>query len=221
MIADGLAFYSELEAAEDQQPARAKLLHAIVGINQPTQSTVRFTKTDMKTYPTYGKDDFQGDATVALVGAAPNKVALNSSTLRRICDYHGSLHRNLAALDEMEGVLTATDIVVRGTTRTPLSVVVPPLVQAGEPLQVQVSVPPGKRPGSHVTLRPAESPAKGTTRVLRLQGNTATASFEDLAPGAYVVDVSGAEGSSVNAVSAPTLVFAPTAEMLAGFRADA
>ncbi|HRC13997.1 MAG TPA: hypothetical protein PLX68_14050 [Dermatophilaceae bacterium] len=211
MVADGLAFYAELEAAEVADPSFADKVHAIVGTNQPTQSSVRFSGGGTEIYPTYGADDFQGDATVPLVGAVPKGVPMDANTLRHIPDNHGNLQRNAAALDELEGILTAKPVVIKGGLAVPLSVVVPQLVAAGEPLQVQVSVPSGNRPGLHATLRPADRPqAKGTTRVLTLENGVATASFEDLRPGAYLVDVTGAApGSPVAPVSAATLVWDP------------
>ena len=211
MIADGLAFYDQLEAAEAGDAAYAKKLHAIVGTNQPTQSTVRFTGGGTEFYDTYGSDDFMGDSTVPLVGAVPKGVPMDANTLRHVPDNHGNLQRNAAALDELEGILTAKPVVIKGGLAVPLSVVVPQLVAAGEPLQVQVSVPSGNRPGLHATLRPADRPqAKGTTRVLTLENGVATASFEDLRPGAYLVDVTGAApGSPVAPVSAATLVWDP------------
>ena len=74
---------------------------------------------------------------------------------------------------------------------------------------VTVAVTPGNEPGLHATLRPAGAKAgRGTTRVLHVTGGLARATFEDLRPGGYVVDVTGAAaGSPVAPVSVATLVF--------------
>ncbi len=209
MIADGLAFYDQLEAAEAGDAAYAKKLHAIVGTNQPTQTTVAMRADGVEIYSNYGDDDFQGDSTVPLVGAVPKGVPLDSATLRHVPDNHGNLQRNSAALDEMEGVLKATPVIIKGGLQIPLSVTVPPVVAAGHPLEVTVAVTPGNEPGLHATLRPAGAKAgRGTTRVLHVTGGLARATFEDLRPGGYVVDVTGAAaGSPVAPVSVATLVF--------------
>jgi len=213
MVADGLAFYDQLETAEAGDAAYAKQLHAIVGTNQPTQTTVAMRADGVEIYANYGDDDLQGDSTVPLVGAVPKGLPLNDNTLRRVPDNHGNLQRNPAALDELEGVLRATPVIAKGGLHIPLSVTVPSVVAAGENLTVEVAVDPGNRPGLHATLRPAGAArSAGTTRVLRVDRGRAVASFEDLRPGAYVVDVTGAApGSPVAPVSAATLVFDPHA----------
>lgn len=215
MVADGLAFHTELEAAEATDPTFAAKVHAIVGTNQLTQSTVRFTGGGTEFYDTYGSDDFMGDSTVPLVGAVPKGVPMDANTLRHVPDNHGNLQRNAAALDELEGILTAKPVVIKGGLQVPVSVTVPDLVTAGETLRVQVRVPQGNRPGLHATLRPADRPrAKATTRVLTIADGVATASYEDLRPGAYLLDVTGAApGSPVAPVSAVTLVWDPDADL--------
>lgn len=209
MIADGLEFHRQLEMAELADSSYGTGLHAILGINQPTHSTVRFTDTAAEVCLTYGADDYMGDATVPLVGAVPKGLTLDDHSLRRVCDYHGNLQRNMAALDEMEGILTTSDVVIKGEDRIPLSVSIPPLVTVEEPLEVDVVVPPGERPGLHVTVRSTDT-AEETTRVLRLSHGRATARFTELRSGAYVVDVTGAvPGSAVTAVSGATVVLDP------------
>ncbi len=37
---------------------------------------------------------------------------MDSNTLRRILDKHGNLQRNTAALDEVEGIVTASSIII-------------------------------------------------------------------------------------------------------------
>jgi hypothetical protein len=40
---------------------------------------------------------------------------MDSNTLRRVLDKHSNLHRNTAALDEVEGILTAASISHQGS----------------------------------------------------------------------------------------------------------
>ncbi|MBK8468718.1 MAG: hypothetical protein IPL45_02695 [Actinomycetales bacterium] len=209
MASDGLAFHRELEVAEAADARASERLHAILGTNQPTSSTMRLVDGSVELIEGYGEKDYRGDATVPLVAAVPKGVALTSNTLRHVPDNHGNLQRNAAALDELEGILRAEPVVIKGGVQVPLSVSVPELISAGEALQIVVAVDPANRPGLHATVTPAGGArGSGTTQVLRLQDGLARASFEDLAPGAYVVDVTGATaGSPVAPVSAATLVW--------------
>lgn len=209
MAADALAFHEQLETAEAGNPTYASQLHAIVGTSQPTQSSVRVTGGGVEIYGTYGDDDFQGDGTVPLVGAVPKGVALDSNTLRRVPEQHGSLQCNSAALDELEGILTAKRVVIKGGLQVPLSVTVPPIVGAGEPVQVEVAVG-ANRPALRATLRRVDSGGprgRARSRALRIVNDVARVDFPDLPPGAYAVDVAGAPGAPVAPVSATTLVW--------------
>ena len=47
-----------------------------------------------------------------------------------------NLQRNAAALDELEGILRAEPVVIKGGVQVPLSVSVPELVSAGEALEI-------------------------------------------------------------------------------------
>jgi hypothetical protein len=57
---------------------------------------------------------------------------MDSNTLRRILDKHGNLQRNTAALDEVEGIVTASSItiIIKAAKPVPLRVVRCPLLRA-------------------------------------------------------------------------------------------
>lgn len=100
----------------------------------------------------YRHEEPFGDATVPIVAACRADVAMTSNTLRRVPDKHGNLHRSKAALDEIEGILTAKNIVVRAPDTVDLQVAVPELVFAGQDIPVQVTPADGSRQAIRVTV---------------------------------------------------------------------
>jgi hypothetical protein len=130
--------------------------------------------------------------------------------LRRVADKHGDLQRNAAALDEVEAVLTATPIVPRFTAESELRVDAPELLLAGEPLEVVVER--HSRDAVKITLTDERGQAEIRTPAPR--HGTIAATFPDLLPGAYALDVSGlAAASEIAPVSSTVLVW--SAEELA------
>ena len=67
-----------------------------------------------------------------IVAACRADVPMDSNTLRRVPDKHGNLQRNTAALDEIEGILTASSIVIKAAKPVALRVDVPEFALAGE-----------------------------------------------------------------------------------------
>ena len=106
MVTDAMRFHTDLRDAEAERPQSLAATHAIVGTAQPTATTARVVGGRVELLGTYQDQDLAGDATVPIVGACRADVRIDSNTLRRVPDKHGNLHRNTAALDEMEGILT-------------------------------------------------------------------------------------------------------------------
>lgn len=116
--------------------------------------------------------------------------------LRRVPDKHGNLHRNHAALDEVEGILTAQPVVVRqGIPPVSLRVTVPELAFRGE--RITVNVAPADRARQSILLKATDEAGRlAEARLLRPSAGTITVTLDDLPPGAYTIDVSGTDGSS-------------------------
>jgi hypothetical protein len=76
-----------------------------------------------------------GDVTVPIVGTCRADVQMDSNTLRRVPDKHGNLQCN-AALDEVEGILTASSTAVKAIRRVALRVNAPDLALAGQPITI-------------------------------------------------------------------------------------
>jgi hypothetical protein len=167
----GLAFHRTLRAAEAARPASTTLRHTIIGTEQPTwtTATIHTHATLPRVVPltAYGPDQLFGDGTVPLVAATPAGVELTSNTLRRVADKHGNLQRNTAALAEITALLTTPALTPKGPAH-PIAphVEVPELTLAGDPVTVEITLPPGERHGLKVTL--TDEAGKPQTRTPKL-----------------------------------------------------
>jgi hypothetical protein len=117
----------------------------------------------------------------------------DSNTLRRVPDKHGNLHRNPAALDEVEGILTASSIIIKAAKPVALRVEAPEFALAGQLITVQVT--PAER--TRHALRLAVTSETGTlVEARRIRPNAGPVTIDPLAPGAYTIEVAGAEPAS-------------------------
>jgi pimeloyl-ACP methyl ester carboxylesterase len=211
LTGDAMRFHTELRDAESARPDSLEGTHAIVGIRQATATTVQIRNGRAVSLDTYRGDDLAGDATVPLVGACRADVKMDSPALRRVPDKHGNLQRNRAALDELEGILTAHPVYVRGGSVTEAAVDMPELIMTGEPLPVRVQLSGARR----AAVRVAVTGESGHFEA-RVVTPPATTSFEGLGPGAYTVDVTGLDASvAVSPVSSTVLVW-PAGEVAPG-----
>jgi pimeloyl-ACP methyl ester carboxylesterase len=211
MVADAMRFHTELQQAEAARPGSLESTHMIVGARQPTWTTI--TLADGRAVPlnTIGKGNEYGDATVPLPGAVGHGLTQDDNRIRRIVDQHGNLHRNPAALDELEEILTATPIRWRPPAPVSVRVTAPDLTLAGQPLTVAVDLDDNARHALAITLTDDNGHELDRLQP-RVRNSHAQASFEDLPPGAYTVTVTGnAPASPVTPVSTLTLITDPTA----------
>jgi triacylglycerol esterase/lipase EstA (alpha/beta hydrolase family) len=205
MVADAMRFHTDLRRAETQRPQSLDATHAIVGTTQTTATTARLTSGRIELLDTYKGQDLAGDATVPIVAACRADVLMDSNTLRRVPDKHGNLQRNPAALDELEGILTASSIIVKAAKPIALRVEVPEFALAGEPITVNVTPAESTRQAIHLAVTSEAGPLIETRRI-RPSGGTIT--IEGLAPGAYTIDVTGTDPASPYApVSSDILIW--------------
>jgi pimeloyl-ACP methyl ester carboxylesterase len=190
MVADAMRFHTDLQRAEAQRPQSLNATHAIVGTTQTTATTARLTSGRIELLDTYQGQDLAGDATVPIVAACRADVPMDSNTLRRVPDKHGNLQRNTAALDELEGILTASSIIVKAAKPVALRVAVPEFALASEPITVNVTPAEPTRQAIHLAVT-SEAGTLIETRRIRPSGGTIT--IEGLAPGAYTIDVAGTD----------------------------
>lgn len=208
-VADGMLFHTQLARAEARRPDSLTHTHAIVGIHQPTPTTASLTRGRVTLHETYQTENLFGDATVPIVAACRSDVPMDSNMLRRVPDRHGNLQRNQAALDELEGILTARRIVVRASNAVDLRVEAPDTVLAGEDLAVNVSTVDASRHAIRVTVT-NEAGRYVDGRLLKPGAGTSTATIDGLSPGAYTIDITGIDDASpIGPVSSDVLVWDP------------
>jgi pimeloyl-ACP methyl ester carboxylesterase len=194
-LADGMRFHAQLAEAEAARPASSEMTHMIMGVRQPTGTTVCITATGRaELSETFGDENDYGDATVPLAGALGHRLSGDSNQVRRIADHHGNLPRNGAALDEVESVLTGRPIRRRDVAAGALRVRAADVLSAGEPLLVDVTVDDASRHAVRVVV--TDEVGRHVARMPPLRQGHATIEFRDLAPGAYTIDVSGLNASS-------------------------
>jgi hypothetical protein len=205
MVADAMRFHTDLHDAEAARPQSLADTHAIIGTTQATATTARQAGDRIELLGTYQDQDLAGDATVPIVAACRADVPMDSNTLRRVPDKHGNLQRNPAALDEMEGILTAQNIIIKAAKPIPLRAEVPELALAGQPVTVQVTP---AEPARHA-IRLAVTSETGTlieARTIRPSAGPVT--IGGLAPGAYTIDTAGTgPGSPYAPVSSDILIW--------------
>ena len=125
---------------------------------------------------------------VPIVGACRADVRMDSNTLRRVPDKHGNLHRNAAALDEMEGILTASDIIIKAAKPIALRVGTHEFALAGQPITVEVT---SAEPARHAIRLAVTSETSTLVEARRIGPSAGPVSLDGLAPGAYTIDVAG------------------------------
>ena len=114
---------------------------------------------------------------------------------------------NPAALNEVEGILTASPITVKAARPVGLRVTVPEFAVTGEDITVHVTPTERIRQAVRVVIT-TETGALAEARVLRPTGATMTTEINALPPGAYSIDVTGTSPSSPYApVSSPILIW--------------
>jgi pimeloyl-ACP methyl ester carboxylesterase len=190
MVTDAMRFHTDLRNAEAGRPASLEATHAIVGTTQPTATTARLAGGRVELDGTYQDQDLAGDATVPVVGACRADVPMDSNMLRRVPDKHGNLQRNAAALDEMEGILTAASIIIKAAKPVALRVDAPEFALAGQPITVQVTP---AEPVRHA-IRLAVTGETGTlVEARRIRPSAGPVTIDGLPGGAYTLDVAGAD----------------------------
>jgi pimeloyl-ACP methyl ester carboxylesterase len=213
MVSDAMEFHSQIDTGR-RATARQYDLHPIGGYEQPTSTTARLEGSKVICVPTIDGKDERGDATVPRLSFTPPDLPPSTPGAHYAADNHGGLVGNRSVFDQIEGILTASEVVHRGPERR-LSVDVPEVLDHGEPLAVRAELVQGDLPLEAVVadergieLGPPDRllPDDGSLRaVLALPG-----------PGVYQVTVRGAGRAGVQVSPITTVVLAWPSEQELG-----
>lgn len=199
-LADAMRFHQELRAGA-RSHAAAYDSHPILARTQPTDTTARLVNGEVKTLRTIEGRTEGGDGTVPRLSASPYGVVPSSPIHRYVMEKHGGLPANAPVLVELEGVLTARDVIARAADFD-LGVACDDVLLAGQPLDVTIEAE------SDLVVDASVHAVDGTvvSQVVAADegDNVYAARFDDLAPGRYALRV-GVRGSD-DVVTSPIAV---------------
>ena len=213
MVADAMAFQTDLQAAEAARAGSHGSAHMIVGIRQPTATTVEISGGKATAYQNFGNDNDFGDGTVPLTGSIGLGEALDTNIAVRVPDQHTNLQCNQFVLDQVQEILTAQPVRRRDLSSISVRAVVPDLVTQGSGLKVAFDLesddagadPP--RVPVVVTVRSEKGKVLAKAEPALRAGHGVT-TFDALPPGTHTVTIGGAGPSSpVRAVTSTAVVW--------------
>lgn len=213
MTADALTFHDDLARAEAGRPASLAMTHTIVGVRQPTTSTIRIVDGRAIPLDTIGTDNDYGDGTVPLTGAIGHDLTMDTNTVRRVADHHGSIQANPYAFDELEEILTTAPVRRRAPGSVPVQLGAPDLVVAGEQVPITAQLPADARHSIQITVVDEQ---QRTVFARRPPGSNGAvySSTPVLPPGGYEIRITGTHpGSPITPATAPILVWDPATSL--------
>jgi hypothetical protein len=212
MAIDAMEFHIQIDTARH---ASAPLydLHPIGGYEQSTATTARLDGSTVVPVPTIDGNDERGDATVPRLSFTPPDLPPSTPGAHYAADNHGGLVGNQAVFNQIEGILTASEVVHRGPERR-LSVDVPEVLDPGEPLVVRAELVQGDMP-LEVIVADERGVALGPPDRLRPGDGRLRTTPELPGPGVYQVTVRGAGRAGPQVSPITTVVLAwPSEEEL-------
>jgi hypothetical protein len=204
-VADGIRFHEEIDGRD--RPLSP--IHAIVGIEQKTVTTVRSSHGTLVFQHTIDGEDERGDGTVPRLSARPKAVAGDDSALHYVVAKHGALPSARGVFDQIRGVLTANPRVHKARPEA-ISVDVGDLLEAGASIPVVAHHPD---PYAVLEARVVDE-AGSVVRASRILGSSGAGTRREgvlapIGPGGYELQVRrrhGSGGWDVNTVTTPFLV---------------
>lgn len=210
LVADGMRFFEQLDEKTNPSWESGFDLHPVLGQKQSTATTARLSDGKVVTELTIDGNNERGDSTVPRLSAVPSTLQSTSPIIRYVTERHGSLQSNTAVFDELEGILTASDVVHRAATDVPVDVQVDEVFEFGSELSVLAGFPDGAAEPLEAQLVDETGNVVDTERFVK-RDDGAAVTFDPPVPGAYQVRVLG-YGSArgyVTPVAAPVLVWEP------------
>ena len=202
-IADAMAFHEELRTGSAAVTAGYDS-HPIIARTQPTNTTARLRDGRVETIRTIEGRDEGGDGTVPRLSAIPYGVTPDAAIVRYTKDKHGALPANEPVLVELEGILTARQFIARDVGYD-VGVVLDDILLAGEPIEASIEAESDLLVDA--VLRTQDGAVVARSTATDHGDDSYSVTFPDVAPGAYVAEVSvrGSDG----VVSNPLVVLPP------------
>jgi pimeloyl-ACP methyl ester carboxylesterase len=213
MVSDAMEFHTQIDTARRTSAGQYDL-HPIGGYEQPTATTARLDGSHVVGVPTIEGKDERGDATVPRLSFTPPDLPPSTPGAHYAADNHGGLVGNQSVFNQIEGVLTASDVVHRGPERR-LSVDVPEILDPGEPLVVRAELVQGDMP-LEVVVADERGVALGAPERLVAADGTPQATPDLPGPGVYQVTVRGAGRTGPQVSPITTVVLAWPSEQELG-----
>ena len=211
-VADGMRFHEQLDDCD----APTYPLVPVVGINQPTPTTVELLDDRAITHTLLDDADMGGDGTVPRLAARPRAMSVTDPVIRGVGEGHGLLAAHRSVTDQLDYLLTAEETIYRAAPspdRNAIGVHLPDLHDAGDPIAVKVSYPSQRT--LEVLAVDEAGKESGWARV-RYRGETdglgrqvGHATVDGVGPGGYTIVVRAPDdprGASVAPVGSTTLV---------------
>jgi pimeloyl-ACP methyl ester carboxylesterase len=208
MAADAMRFHEQLDDLANPSWGAGFDMHPVQGQNQQTATTARLSGGRVISSPVIEGRDEGGDATVPALSAVPKAVSPASPVLRHVTERHGALQANRSVFDEIEGILTASEVVHRAPTELPVDVRVADVFDPGEELAVEAAFHDGGAAPLEALLVDEAGATVDRERLTR-RADGYGAVFGSPPPGAYQVRVVGygAARAEVAPVTAGVLVW--------------
>lgn len=205
-VADARRFHEELRAGAAAH-AGSYDSHPIISRTQPTDTTARLVGGRIEPLRTIDGRDELGDGTVPRLSAAPYGVASSDPILRYVMEKHGGLPANDPVQVELEGILTASDVIVKAS-EFDVGVICDDVIEHGDPIAVTIEAAAELVVES--TVQDGAGTAVGHATAVDRGDGTYGAQFDALGPGLYTVRV-GVRGAR-DVVTTPVAVL-PDAEI--------
>lgn len=201
--ADARAFHREIEDAQRQNAAgdayreRGYRMVPLVGIEQPTAQSVRWTGQTIEILRSLDGRDDGGDGTVPRASATPIELERQDREIFA-AERHGSLQNGDGPLANVKGVLTSSTDLSRYRAALPatLSLDLPDVVLPGEPLTVRGRAGDGQ-PRIDAHLVNAETGEHITDRLVRSTDDGWQIAEFDVQPGTWRVRIEAAGAGPV------------------------
>jgi hypothetical protein len=213
MVGDAMEFHTQIDTSRRASAGQYDL-HPIGGYEQPTATTARLDGSNVVRVPTIDGNDERGDATVPRLSFTPPDLPPSTPGAHYAAEKHGGLVGNQSVFNQIEGILTASEVVHRGPERR-LSVDVPEVLDPGEPLAVRAELVQGDLP-LEVVVADERGVALGPPERLLPADGTLLATPELPGPGVYQVTVKGAGRAGPQVSPITTVVLAWPSEQELG-----